>query len=252
MDSAYREAVVSAVRQLGVGIFRNARQGRERHLQPHHVFTWFQYIAHPVRRPGVVEDRFTFFKTGNGVGHHRRVVTLIMIDGFVQVVSFQLVVDGRFTAPAWRTAGQVGFTVTVGVEQFGDLRIFQLRNVGDVVLIGGFLIDQITLCRAANQRPFTIELLITARRGVHVVMQRDPVDGGERRIAGGDRGVADVVIDFVRFTDGVAQFFQRAAHQQRLEGLFWQGALHRLNGNAFPWKVGSKRAGGDQRGKSSG
>ena len=179
MHGADREAVVCAVRQLSIDIFLHARQGRERHLQPDDIFTRLQHIAYPVRRPGVIQNRLTFFEAGDGIGHHCRIVTLVVLDGFRQLIGIHLVINHRFTAPARVTAGEVGFAVTVGVKQLGNLRIFQLLNIGDVVLVGGFFIDQITLRRAVDQRAFTVEFLVTTGGGVHIIMQWDPVDGGE-------------------------------------------------------------------------
>ena len=124
MHGADREAVVGAIRELRVDIFLHARQGGERYLQPDDVFTRFQHIADPVRRPGVVDDRLALFIAGNGVGHHGGIVPLIVGDGVIQTIGIKLMVNYRFTAPARRTAGQVGFAVAVGVEQFGDFRIF--------------------------------------------------------------------------------------------------------------------------------
>ena len=124
MHCVHREAIVHAVWQFGINIFLFARQGRERHLQPDDVFTRLQHIADPVRRPGVVDDRLALFITGNGVGHHGGIVTLIVGDGIIQAIGIKLMVDDRFTAPARRTAGQIGFAVAVGVKKFGDFRIF--------------------------------------------------------------------------------------------------------------------------------
>ena len=123
MHGADREAVIRAIRQFGIGIFI-ARQCGERHLQPDHIFPWLQLITHPVRRPGVVKHRFALFVTTDGVSHHRRVVPLIMRHGIGQFIRGKLVVDRTFAAPARVTASQIRFTVAVGIEQFGDLRIF--------------------------------------------------------------------------------------------------------------------------------
>ncbi len=68
-----------------------------------------------------------------------------MYHGIAQFVGFNLMVNHRLTAPARRTAGQVCFAIAIGIKQSGQLRIFQLLDVGDVILIGGFLVDQITL-----------------------------------------------------------------------------------------------------------
>ena len=124
MHGADREAVVGAIRELRVDVFLHTRQGGEWHLQPDDVFTRLQHIADPVRCPGVVDDRLALFITGNGVGHHGGIVTLIVGDGIIQAIGIKLMVDHRFTAPARGAAGQVGFTVAVGVKQFGDFRVF--------------------------------------------------------------------------------------------------------------------------------
>ncbi len=247
-----REAIVHAVRQFGIDILLLARQRGERHLQPHHIFTWLQHVADPVRRPGVIDDRLAFLKAGNGIGHHRRVVAVADIHGFGQVEGFVLVVNHRLTAPARGTAHHVGFAVTIGIKQFGNLGIFQLFDVGDVVLIRSFLVDQITLCRTGNERPFTVEFLITARRGVHIVMQRLPVHGSKGGIAGGNRGIAYVVIHFAGLIDGITQLLQRPANQPGLERLFGDGALYRLHGNAFARQFSGECAGRDKGGKRCG
>ena len=126
-----------------------------------------------------------------------------MRHGIGQSIRGKLVVDRTFAAPARVTASQIRFTVAVGIEQFGDLRIFQLRDVGDFVLVGSFLIDQVTLCRAVNKYSFTIKFLIATGSFVHVVMQWRPVHCGEGCIAGSKRGVANVVIHFAGFIDGI-------------------------------------------------
>ncbi|MNT81681.1 hypothetical protein D3C72_2213000 [compost metagenome] len=74
-------------------------------------------------------------------------------------------------------------------------------------------------------------------------MQRLPVNGGERGVARGYRGIAHVVIHFTWLIDRIAQFFQRAADDHGLERLFGNGALNRLNGNAFAREISRKRAG---------
>ena len=65
-----------------------------------------------------------------------------MGDGFAQAIGVNLMVNHCFTAPSW---GEIRFTVIVGIKQFGDLRIFELIDGGDVVLLSGFFVDQIAL-----------------------------------------------------------------------------------------------------------
>ena len=252
MHGIHREAIVHAVWQFGVDIFLLARQGGEGHLQPHHVFARLQHVAHPVRRPGVVDHRLAFFKAGDGIGHHRRVIAVAHVDGLRQIEGFVLVVNHRFTAPARRAAHHVGFAVTVGIKEFGDLRIFQLFNIGDVILIGGFLVDQISLRSAGHKGAFAVEFLVTACGGIHIVVQRLPVHGGKGGIAGGNRGIAHVVIHFTGGIHRIAQFLQRTADNLGLEGLFRNGALHRLHGNAFARQVSGNCAGGDKGRKRCG
>ena len=104
MHGADREAIIRTIRQFGIGVFI-ARQCGERHLQPDHIFPWLQLITHPVRRPGVVKHRFALFVATDGVGHHRRVVPLIMRHGMGQFIRGKLVVDRTFAAPARVTTG---------------------------------------------------------------------------------------------------------------------------------------------------
>lgn len=68
-----------------------------------------------------------------------------MCNGIAESVSLDLVGNHIITAPTRRTAGQIGFAIIVSIKQFGQLRIFQLFDISDVVLISGFLINQITL-----------------------------------------------------------------------------------------------------------
>ncbi len=174
------------------------------------------------------------------------------VDRFRQIERLVLVVNHRFAAPARRAAHHVGLAVTVGVKQSGDLRILQLFDVGDVVLVGGFLVDQVPLRRAVDKGAFTVEFLIATGGGIHIVMQRLPVYGGKGGVTGGNRGVAHVVIHFARRVNRIAQFFQRPADQQGLEALFRNSALHWLHGNAFARQVSRERAGGDKGGKRCG
>ena len=81
-----------------------------------------------------------------------------MFDGIAQAVGLDVVVNHRFAAPARSAAGQIGLAVAVGVEQLGDLGIFQLLDVGDVVLLGGFLVDQVALRGAVDVDAFAVEL----------------------------------------------------------------------------------------------
>ena len=79
-----------------------------------------------------------------------------------------MVLDHLLAAPARGAAGEVGLAVVVGVEQLGDLRILELGEVGDVVLVGGLLVDQIALQRAGRIDTLAVELLVAAGLGVEV------------------------------------------------------------------------------------
>ena len=156
-----------------------------------------------------------------------------MRHGRFKTIGFQLFIQRCFTAPARCTTGQIGFAVAVGIKQFGQLRVFQLFDIGDVIFLSGFLIDKPALRSTGHVSAFAIKDFVATGGFVHFIMQRRPVDGGELRIPCGKRGVADVVIDFARWLNVVAQFFQRLAHQFSLEGFFADGALNRRYADAF-------------------
>ena len=137
------EAVVFAIRQLGILPGLLAGQRDKGHLQPGHFLAGAQHAADPVGRPGVVEDGFALPPAGDGVGHEGGVSALHVGDGVAQPVGAELVLDDGFAAPAGVAAGQVGLAVAVGVEQAGDFEVFKLVDVGDAVLLDGFAIDQV-------------------------------------------------------------------------------------------------------------
>ena len=131
------ESVVFTVGRGGVLVFG---VGAGRHLQPDDVFAGHEFAGHPIRCPSVVKHGLAFFITGDGVGNNRGVLALFVGDAVAQFVGVELVFDGRFAAPACLAAGEVGFAVAVGVEQFGDGGIFKLPKVGDFVLVGSFFV----------------------------------------------------------------------------------------------------------------
>ncbi len=83
-------------------------------------------------------------------------------------------------------------------------------------------------------------------------MQRLPVHSGKSCIARGNGGIADVVVNFACFVNGITQFLQRTGDQLRLEGFFRDSALDWLYSDAFAWQIGSESAGGDKGGKRCG
>ena len=163
-----------------------------------------------------------------------------------QIEGFNLVINYRFTAPARRTARQIRFAVIVGIKQFRQFRVFQLIDMGNVVFFSRFLINQITLRRTFHISPFAIKFAVTASGLVHIVMQRLPVYRRKGGITGCDRGVTHVVIHFAGGFHGIAQFFQRPADQQCLEGFFCDGTLYRFYRNAGSRQIGCGNLNGSQ------
>jgi hypothetical protein len=118
-------------------------------------------------------------------------------DRAAQAVGVQLVLDHALAAPAGVAAGQVGLAVAVGVEQLGDLRVLELRDVGDLVLVGGLLVDQVALQRAGGVRVVAPQLGVAAGVLVVVGVQRVPVVGQEGAVAVGDGQVGRGVVHFL-------------------------------------------------------
>ncbi len=95
-----------------------------------------------------------------------------MRHGVGQFIRGKLVVDGTFAAQPGLQPVKSALPSPLVSNSLAIFRIFQLCDVGDFILVGGFLIDQVTLCRAVNKYPFTIKFLIATGSFVHVVMQR--------------------------------------------------------------------------------
>ena len=116
-----------------------------------------------------------------------------------------MVFDHGLAAPAWGAAGQVGFAIAFRVEQGCQLGVLQLGDVGDVVVVGGFLIDQIALGGVADVFALALELGIAARIFIKVGVQRVPVRGDEGGIPSSNRHVGGGVVHVLVGLDGVAQ-----------------------------------------------
>ena len=67
--------------------------------------------------------------------------------GIAQAIGIKVVFNHTFTAPTRVAAGKVGFAIVVGIKQCRDFRVFKLFDIGDVVFISCFFIDQVTLKR---------------------------------------------------------------------------------------------------------
>ena len=111
---------------------------------------WGQYAAHPVRGPGVIEDRLALLVTGDGVGDDGRVGALAVSHRVAQPVGIEVMFDHLLAAPARVATGQVGLAVAVGIEELGELGVLELVDALDAVLFGGFLVDQVALQRTSE------------------------------------------------------------------------------------------------------
>ncbi len=137
------EAVIRAVRQTGVRLAVGLR--RKRDLQEYDIASRLQYGAQPIGSPGVVQNRGALPVTGQRIRNDGRITSLIVRDRPAQFVCVQLILNRLFASPPRIAAGQIGLAVAVGIEQFGDFGIPQLRNVGDAVFLGCLFVDQVAL-----------------------------------------------------------------------------------------------------------
>ena len=247
------EAVVLAVGQggaVGAGILAGG------HLQPHHVLARLEHIAHPVGRPGVIEDGLALLVARDGVGDQRGVVALHVLDVAAQLEFVQVLLDGFFAAPPGVAAGQVGLAVAIGVEQLGNGGVLHLLDAGDLVLLGGLAVDQVALQRASGIGVIAPELAVAAGVLVEVFVQAVPVVGHEGGVAVGDGQVGGGVVHFLDGLDLVAELLQRLHHQLGLEGFFGDRALQRLDADAlaglFVAGVGVEGGQADQAGAEQG
>ena len=133
--------------------------------------------------------------------------------------------DDGLAAPAGAGADQVGLAVAGGVKQPGQLGVSELADFGDVVLVGGFLVDQVALRRAGRVHAPARELDVAAGGFIELGVMRVPVVGHEGGVAVGHGNVRCGVFDFLDGLHVVAKLRERTADQQRLESLFGQCAL---------------------------
>ncbi len=247
----YRKAVVAPVGLLCVGAGLHARHGGERHFQPDHVDTGAQHVAEPVRRPRIKDHRLALLETRNGVGNQRRIVALRVGHRVEQLEGAQLVVDHGLATPAGAGSDEVGLAIAGGVEQLGQLRVGELAQVGDLVAVGGFLVDHVALAGARGIHAFARQLGITTSAFVELRMVRVPVVGHEGGVAAGHGDVRQRVLDFLDRQHVVAQFSQSAGHQNGLESFFGQRALQGQHLDAFAGQVG-RGVGAEAQGQQAG
>ena len=162
-----------------------------------------------------------------------RVVALHVAHGVAQLEGGQLVLDHGLAAPARVGAQQVGLAIAIGVEQAGELGVGQLADVRDLVLVGGALVDHVTLRSAGGEHALARELGVAARRLVELGVVRVPVVGDEGGIALGHRDVGQRVVHLAEGLHVVAELLQGLHHQQGLKVLFDQRTFQRQHAHAF-------------------
>ena len=167
------------------------------------------------------------------VGNQCGVAALVVRDGAAQLIGRELVLDDQLAAPAGVATGQVGLAVAIGVKQLGQGRVGQLRDVGDLVLVGGLLVDQVALQGIAHISALPPQLVVAARVAIEVSVQRVPMGGHEGGITIGQSQVPGGVLGLLGRFDGVAQLLQRLGDQNGLKRLFCNRALDGLNGDAL-------------------
>ena len=221
----HHEAVVFAIGQLGVELALLAGQRGERHFQPDHIGAGLELGADPVRRPGVIKHRLAGLVAGDGVGNQRRVAALLVRDAVTQLVGGQVVFNHRLAAPAGGAAGQVGLAIAIGIKQLGNFWVGKLADVGDFVLVGGLLVDQVALRGVVRIHAFAHQFAVAAGVLVEVGVHRIPVVGQESSVAIANRQVGGGVLNFFDGFDVVAELLQPRHHQLGLEGFFGNRAF---------------------------
>ena len=68
-----------------------------------------------------------------------------MAHGVFEAELVDLVFDDRLATPARIAAGQIRLAVTGRIEEFGELRVFELVDACDFVLLGCLFVDQVAL-----------------------------------------------------------------------------------------------------------
>ncbi|MNF95102.1 hypothetical protein D3C84_778400 [compost metagenome] len=156
----------------------------------------------------------------------------------VQVIRLHVVGDDQLATPARVAARQIGLAVAVGVEQLGDLRFFQVGDVLDVVLVRGFLVDQVALADTRQDVAGLDHHLVTAGLLVELVVQLIPQVHGEVGVAIGKGHHHHAVLGLLRLLDVVAQFTQAFHRHLAAEALFGDGGEDRRDLDALAGLVG--------------
>ncbi|MNZ22774.1 hypothetical protein D3C78_398730 [compost metagenome] len=140
----------------------------------------------------------------------------------------------QLATPARVATGHVGLAVTVGVEQLGDLWLFEVGDVLDVVLVSGFLVDQVALGHARQDVASLDHHVVTTGLLVKLVVQFVPQVHGEVGIAVGQGHHHHAVLGLLRLLDLVAQLAQAFHGHFATEALFGDGGEDRRNLHALP------------------
>ena len=121
--------------------------------------------------------------------------------------------------------------------------------MGDLVLVGRLLVDQVALQGIAHISALPPQLVVAARIAIEVGMQRVPMGGHEGGITIGQSQMAGGVLGFLGRFDGVTQLLQRLGDQYGLKRFFRNRALNGLNGGALAGqgRIGLYGAGSHER-----
>src|SRR5580704_14402900 len=135
------------VRDIGpVGILlQRLRQFCRFGLEPNDIFARLEKTNGPVWRPGIEKYGLAFLKPRDSIRHCHVVRGFYGMNGTVETVRLQLVIDQQFASPPWRARDQVGVPCSLTVEELSNLGPREILKISDTIRIGGFLVDEITL-----------------------------------------------------------------------------------------------------------
>ncbi len=136
MHGADREAIIRTIRRL-VSAFLSPGSAENGTCNQTHLSLASAHYS-PSTASRCSKTRFALFVATDGVGHHRRVVPRLCVTVWVSsyAASWWLI------APRSPSQGYNRLNPLFRrrwYRQFGDLRIFQLCDVGDFVLVAVFL-----------------------------------------------------------------------------------------------------------------
>ncbi len=158
--------------------------------------------------------------------------------------------DDHLAAPAGVAAGKVGLAVAIAVEQLGDFRLLEVRDILDVVLVGGLLVDHEALQHAWHHVTGLDHGVVAAGLVIEGLVHVFPHVHGEVGVAIGQRQEQRRVVGFLGGLDVVAQRLEAGYGDLAAKAFFGDGGEDRRDFHPGAGLVGASGMDGAAQGQT--